>query len=59
MIEYLADEYIHAGKTFSGQDGELQAIQLLMALNREIYFACPEVPSFRDRCRGWFQGQRR
>jgi hypothetical protein len=24
---------------------------LLMALNRQVYFECPEVPSFGERCR--------
>jgi hypothetical protein len=49
-IEYLADEYAHAGGSLRSSDGEVQAIQLLMALNREIYLACPEVPTFADRC---------
>jgi hypothetical protein len=24
---------------------------LLMALNRQVYFECPEVPGFGERCR--------
>jgi hypothetical protein len=43
-IEYLTDEFIHEGRSFSAQDGQLQAVQLLMAVNRQIYFECPEVP---------------
>jgi|SRR5579863_1414853 hypothetical protein len=54
-IEYLADEYVHAGGSFSAHDPRLEAIQLLMATNREIYFACPEVLSFQQRVRGWFR----
>jgi hypothetical protein len=26
-------------------------VQLLMALNRQVYFECPEIPSFSERCR--------
>jgi hypothetical protein len=29
----------------------LEAVRLLMALNRQVYFECPEVPSFRERFR--------
>ena len=44
-IEYLADEYVYRGKTFCADDPEVQAVQLLMALNREIYLECPIVPT--------------
>jgi hypothetical protein len=30
---------------------QLEAVQLLMALNRQVYFECPEVPTFGERCR--------
>jgi len=50
-IEYLTDEYVHQGTAFSAKDGELQAVQLLMALNRQVYYECPEVPTFGERCR--------
>ena len=50
-IEYLSDEFIYAGGSFSARDPQVEAVQLLMALNREIYFNCPEVPTFADRCR--------
>ena len=43
-IEYLTDEFIHEGGSFSANNSQLQAVQLLMALNRQIYFECPEVP---------------
>jgi hypothetical protein len=49
-IEYLADEYVHHGGQLSGSDGEVQAMQLLMAVNREIYAACPEIPTFEQHC---------
>jgi len=54
-IEYLADEYIHEGGRFNEQDPQMQAILLLMAINRKIYFACPEAPSFGDRCLSWLR----
>jgi hypothetical protein len=50
-IEYLTDEFIYAGGSFSAHDGQVEAVQLLMGLNREIYFDCPEVPSFAERFR--------
>lgn len=48
-IEYLADEYAHRGGSGSATDGDVQAIQLLMARNREVYFACPVVPTLWER----------
>lgn len=49
-IEYLTDEFMNEeGAPPFRRDGRLQAIELLMTLNRRIYFNCPEVPSLRDR----------
>ena len=50
-IEYLTDELVQAGGPLSLDDGRMQAIQLLMAINREVYYTCPEVLSFSERCR--------
>jgi len=50
-IEYLTDEYVHDAGTLSVRDGQLQTVQLLMCLNRQIYFDCPEVPTFAERWR--------
>jgi hypothetical protein len=50
-IEYLTDEYVHEGGSLSAGDGRVKAVQLLMALNRQVYFECPEVPTFGERCR--------
>jgi hypothetical protein len=50
-IEYLTDEFIHEGGSFSPNNGQLQAVQLLMALNRQVYFECPEVPTIGKRVR--------
>lgn len=55
-IDYLADEYIHDGGTFNRGDAKLQAVEMLMAANREIYFACPEVPTLGERWRNWLNG---
>jgi len=48
-IEYLTDEFIREGGSFSADNSQLQAVQLLMALNRQIYFECPEVPPLTQR----------
>jgi hypothetical protein len=50
-IEYLTDEFVHRGGSLSARDNQLQAVQLLMALNRQVYFECPEAPTFGERCR--------
>jgi len=50
-IEYLTDEFVHSGGSLSAHDGQVEAVQLLMAANRKIYFACPEVPSLGERWR--------
>jgi len=52
-IEYLTDEHVHRGGELSAQDADVEAIQILMAANREIYLACPEVPSLGERFRKW------
>jgi hypothetical protein len=50
-IEYLTDEYVHEAKQLSAHDPQVEAIQLLMKINREMYFGCPVVPTFRERLR--------
>jgi hypothetical protein len=47
-IEYLADEYVHeAGllPAIHSGDPRVEAIQLLMTANRQVYYACPLAPS--------------
>ncbi len=44
-IDYLMDEFLNAGGSFCGNEPQLKAIRMLMAINRQIYFGCPEVPS--------------
>lgn len=57
-IEYLADEFIHDAVPPSGQKERLQAVQLLMSLNREVYNDCPEVPALAERFE-WVLGLKR
>jgi hypothetical protein len=44
-IEYLTNEFVHGTPSFFPHPAQLEAVQLLMAANREIYFECPEVPT--------------
>ncbi len=50
-VDYLTDEFVRAGGSVSAYDGQVEAVQLLMSLNREIYLGCPKVPTFADRLR--------
>jgi hypothetical protein len=50
-IDYLSDEFVHAGGSFSAHDGQVEAVQLLMRINRQIYLDCPEIPTLGERCR--------
>ena len=50
-IDYLTDELVHGGGALSGSNPQLEAVRLLMALNRQVYFGCPPVPTFGQRCR--------
>ena len=52
-IEYLSDEFIHNGGELTQHNPEVEAVQLLMSLNRQVYLSCPEVPSFGDRLRAF------
>lgn len=54
-IEYLTDEYIHDGCPSGQHNPRVEAIQLLMAANRGVYFECPVVPSLSERIRNFFQ----
>jgi hypothetical protein len=55
-IEYLEDEYSadSAPHGVPDADPQLEAIDLLKALNREIYFSGTEVPPTFHRVRQWF-----
>lgn len=51
-IEYLTDEFLSSGGDFASHVGEIEAVQMLMAQNRRIYFDCPVVPTLRERLLG-------
>jgi hypothetical protein len=50
-IEYLTDEFVQDDRAFTVKSEQLQAVQMLMALNRQVYFECPEIPTLGERCR--------
>jgi hypothetical protein len=50
-IEYLTDEFVHSGGTMSPRNAQIEAVQLLMGLNRQVYFECPEITTMGDRIR--------
>lgn len=52
-IEYLTDELVNRGDLPSAGDPQLRAIQMLMELNRQIYYECPIAPSFGERIRAF------
>lgn len=54
-LDYLTDEFVRDGCRFAEDRGRLQAIQILAALNRQIYFACGVEPSFRGRVQSLFR----
>ena len=53
-IEYLTDEYVKA-PVVSARDPQLEAIQILMAVNRQVYCECPFVPTIGERLRALFE----
>ena len=54
-IEYLTDELVQSHELVSANNARVEAIQLLMSLNREVYFECPEVLTLADRCRAFLR----
>lgn len=50
-IEYLTDEFVHDNAGMTPGNGQLEAVQLLMAVNRQVYYECPEVPTVAERLR--------
>jgi hypothetical protein len=63
-IEYLADEYVHevgrlpvTSPDSSCVDPQVQAMQLLMAANREVYYECPVVTPLYERMLKRFFGR--
>lgn len=56
-IEYLTDEFVHQGLDFSAKNEQLQAVRILMALNRQVYLECPETPTLSERFNTLFHRQ--
>lgn len=54
-IGYLTDELVYEGGPLSAHNGQLEAIGLLMARNRTIYFSCPVIPSLGEQLRTFFR----
>lgn len=55
-IEYLADEYVLKAArtgTLNPDDPRIDAMYILMSLNREVYYACPEVEPALPRIARW------
>jgi hypothetical protein len=50
-IEYLTDEMVHRHAEVFPGSSELEAVQMLMALNRQVYYECPQVPTVGERLR--------
>jgi len=48
-IDYLVKEGEADGTITDPTNGRTKAVCLLMALNRQIYLACPEVPTLAQR----------
>ncbi len=62
-IEYLSDEFAlecmsPAARSQARTHPTVQAIELLMARNREIFFSCPEVPGLAERLKSMLHLQR-
>lgn len=54
-IEYLADEYAIEKRIPKANDPRLEAIQILMKLNRQVYFECPAVTTSAERIRAFLR----
>lgn len=54
-IGYLTDELVYEGGPLCAHNGQLEAIGLLMARNRTIYFSCPVIPSLGEQLRTFFR----
>lgn len=54
-IEYLSAEFVNGDRPITPHSPELEAVQLLMALNRKIYFECPETSTWRERMSAFFR----
>jgi hypothetical protein len=56
-VEYLTDEFVHEGGLLTANRGQIDAIQLLIKLNRQIYMSCPEAGGFGEWLRSFVGGR--
>ena len=54
-IEYLTYDLEGPGKSSLDRNARLQAVKILMALNREIYLECEAAPKLGMRCLSWIR----
>ena len=54
-IDYLVDEYRNEGMPISSSKAQEEAVKLLMAFNRQVYFECPFVPTLSERFRSFLR----
>jgi len=50
-IEYLTEEFVESGAEFSARNAQLEAVRMLMGLNRQVYFECPVLPTLGQKIR--------
>jgi hypothetical protein len=53
-VEYLSDEFVNNGESYSANNSQLAAMRLLMDLNRQVFVECPELPTLSERFRALF-----
>jgi hypothetical protein len=54
-IEYLSDEFVNGAANGNRYDDRLEAIEILMALNRQIYLDSPEFVTLGQRLNTWLR----
>lgn len=54
-LEYLTDEYVVSDTRAPSLKSRIEAIELLMTLNRLVYLECPQVPNTATRCRAFLR----
>ncbi len=56
-IEHLTGSMADIRESPAERDARLQAVQILMALNREVYLEGRSVPTFGERCLTWLRNR--
>jgi hypothetical protein len=54
-IEYLSDEFVNDSANGIRYDDRLEAIEILMALNRQIFMDAPEFVTLGQRLNTWLR----